>query len=241
MTNNDWKQLLINDITTQYSISRYGDVRNDNTGRILIPFIRPKGYQVVCLSIGGKQYQRLVHRLVAMAFIPNPDNKPWINHKDGVTSFNTWHNLEWSNSSENTAHGQNILHKLGNKLLLIPSTGSETKEFPSFESVMKFLGVRKSAIRRAIRDNAELNGYFIQNLNPEFKCKIISHRAVPCIAYELNDPKNKILFPSKLAAAQYYRLPRIRVCGILSGNSGMRTACGGTISFRYPTTHELTA
>ena len=62
------------------------------------------GYKQVQIMRKGKRYTRYVHRLVAECFIPNPDNLPEINHKDGDKNNNSVDNLEWCNHSENLIH-----------------------------------------------------------------------------------------------------------------------------------------
>lgn len=62
------------------------------------------GYNNVVLSVSGKQYYSDIHVLVAKAFVPNPENKPWVNHKDGNKLNNNKKNLEWVTKSENVIH-----------------------------------------------------------------------------------------------------------------------------------------
>ena len=64
----------------------------------------PDGYLRVSLSVGDKAKLFLVHRLVALAFIPNPEKKPFINHKNGIKQDNRPENLEWATSKENVNH-----------------------------------------------------------------------------------------------------------------------------------------
>lgn len=90
-----------------YSVSSLGEVRNDRTGRLLTPFGAKEWYAGVQLGKGN--YRRL-HRLVAEAFIPNPENKPYVNHKDGDRRNNAANNLEWCTQQENVRHA---FHTLG--------------------------------------------------------------------------------------------------------------------------------
>lgn len=62
------------------------------------------GYYMVDLCTNGKRFNASVHRLVAEAFIPNPDNKPCVNHIDGDKANNCVDNLEWCTHSENQLH-----------------------------------------------------------------------------------------------------------------------------------------
>ena len=72
----------------RYSVNEYGIVKNNETGMILLPTKNKAGYLTVCLYNGKKKTVR-IHRLVAKAFIPNPENKPFINHKNGIKTDNT--------------------------------------------------------------------------------------------------------------------------------------------------------
>lgn len=104
----EWKQ--INNHST-FSISEDGHFRNDITGKILRPTISKTGYWVITIRPNGrkgKSYCLKLHRLVAEAFIANPDNKPHINHKDGNKLNNNFTNLEWVTPKENTTHAIKI-------------------------------------------------------------------------------------------------------------------------------------
>lgn len=63
------------------------------------------GYKFCSLSLNGKTKHKLLHRLVAIAFISNPEGKETVNHKDGDKSNNAVINLEWATRSENVQHG----------------------------------------------------------------------------------------------------------------------------------------
>jgi len=88
-----------------YSVSNYGRIRNDKTGRILKPGKNSCGYFLVVLCKNGIVKTHTIHRLVANAFIPNPENKFTVNHIDGCKTNNHADNLEWNTYSENIQHG----------------------------------------------------------------------------------------------------------------------------------------
>lgn len=74
------------------------------SSKILKPILDEWGYEKVSLSKGGKCVSRKVNRLVAQAFIPNPNNYPQVNHKDGIKTHNYIENLEWCTASQNMKH-----------------------------------------------------------------------------------------------------------------------------------------
>lgn len=90
-----------------YEVSEMGDIRNKKTKRLLKPKVRKSnGYLEVQLFNEGKRTYHYIHRLVANNFIPNPENKPQVNHKDEIKSNNSRFNLEWMTHKENTQYSQ---------------------------------------------------------------------------------------------------------------------------------------
>lgn len=88
-----------------YEVSNLGRVRNKVRGNILYVKINHNGYCVVKLNKDAKRKDFFVHRLVAIAFIPNPENKRTVNHKDEVKTNNHVDNLEWMTTAENNSYG----------------------------------------------------------------------------------------------------------------------------------------
>lgn len=94
-----------------YKVSNDWEVVNIKTGRIIRPFIAWKWYYYVTISVNKVWKNFLVHRLVAIEFIPNPDGKRTVNHKDGNKLNNNDWNLEWSTDSEQWIHRCRVLWK----------------------------------------------------------------------------------------------------------------------------------
>ena len=87
----------------KYWVSSAGNIRK-NTGRILSTPTGKRGYPCVNITIDKKTRLRTVHRLVAEAFILNPENKPEVNHIDGNKLNNSLENIEWVTKQENLSH-----------------------------------------------------------------------------------------------------------------------------------------
>jgi len=119
-----WKNIINYD---NYEVSSFGIVRNKKTGRILTQF-NNGGYYYVGLS-NKKTKSFYVHRLVAEAFIENPENKAHVNHKDknGVNNYLT--NLEWNTPKENNIHKSSGVKQTTNQNLAIWRIDLNTGEY----------------------------------------------------------------------------------------------------------------
>ena len=96
-----WKKILENNKETNYEVSDLGEVRNIKTKKILKGTLCRNEYRTVQLTIEGKPKSKMVHRLVAEAFIPNPDSYNIVDHIDRNKHNNSAKNLRWVNSRIN--------------------------------------------------------------------------------------------------------------------------------------------
>lgn len=127
-----------------YKVSNLGRIKHYE--RLLRPHINKYGYGVVLLYNNGKRKKYLVHRLVAFAFIPNPLNKPQINHINGIKTDNRVENLEWATFSENMLHA----YRTGiiTKEMIATSRAKTKKHIVKMlngKAVAKYLGLQQAA------------------------------------------------------------------------------------------------
>ena len=127
------------------------------------------GYQYVALSLNGKAKSIKVHRLVAEAFIPNPENKPMVNHRNEIKTDNTVENLEWCTASYNNNYGtRNVRmiqnrrsYKLGNHPQAKPVFCEElNKTFDCITRAGEELGICVSSIRSVCKGKLKTAGGF---------------------------------------------------------------------------------
>ena len=150
-----WKDIVgyeglyqVSNLGTVKSLPKYCGVRWDN-GRILKPFTNKDGYLVITLSLNGKLKHFQVHRLVAEAFIPNPDNLHCINHKDLCVANNSVNNLEWCSWLYNNTYetrAKRAAKKNLKPILQYDLKGNFIKEWEGGSVIQKELGYNPTHI-----------------------------------------------------------------------------------------------
>ena len=144
-----------------YQVSTLGRVKNSRSGRILKGGKHKAGYHQVILCKNGKVKYYLVHRLVAQAFIPNPQNKPQVNHIDEDKENNYVENLEWVTIKENLNYGTRNLRasKAVAKTQSIPIICIETGiEYPSTKECAKQMNLNGCNITQVLKGNYKTTG-----------------------------------------------------------------------------------
>ena len=144
-----------------YEIDTFGNVRSLRRNIILKPNIDRKGYYKVGLTKDKKQKYYFIHRLVAFTFLPNPNNYPVINHKDGNPKNNYVENLEWCTQRHNIQHAYDTGLKKGVSAEHKGSNNPKSKL--TEEQVLKILEFKKNKI--SIKE-----AFKILNYNISFSC-----------------------------------------------------------------------
>ena len=167
----EWR--AIKDYEGLYEVSNLGRVRSLNyNGTKRVQLLKPQdqgqGYLQVQLRKNKKRRSYRVHRLVAEAFIPNPNNLPCINHIDQNRSNNRVDNLEWCSYEYNNNYGSHNekISNANSKALKGNQNGAKKvicveldKEFNSMTKAAKFIGCKQPNITAAIKRNGTCGGY----------------------------------------------------------------------------------
>lgn len=138
----DWKKI---EGFPNYSVCEDGRIRNDRRKRLLAGSLDTDGYNQVGLSKYGKVYMKTRHRLVAIAFVPNPNNLPEVNHIDEIKINCHKDNLEWCTPGHNKRHSVSI------HCILIDPNGVEHK----VHGIAKFCrenNLPRSSIQRLVNN-----------------------------------------------------------------------------------------
>ena len=155
------------EIAPDYMISNLGNIISlkGKGFRLLNPTLEPIGYRCVRLRVNGKYINKRIHQLVAIAFIPNPENKSSVNHIDANKSNNNVTNLEWCTQQENICHAFSLglISRKKGKFSLISGAQNygarkvvDTKTGEIFDTVTEAAEINN--IKRATLSNM-LNNY----------------------------------------------------------------------------------
>lgn len=141
-----------------YQISNTGKVKGLKRNKVLKLILQRSGYYYVDLQ----RKRRLVHRLVAEAFIDNPDNLPEVNHKDEDKVNNSVENLEWCDSKYNANYGTR--NKRRGKPIQCIETG---KIYWGIREMERQIGIKHNNIAKAIKNGTRAGGYHWQYVDLE--------------------------------------------------------------------------
>ena len=157
-----WRKISRN---SNYGVNEAGEIYSFRQNKILSPKRNHDGYLRIQLWNKGQCEFVGIHRLVAEAFIPNPENKPFVNHIDGDKRNNSVSNLEWCTQKENIAHAweTGLSHRrkntAGMRIAQFTKDGRFLREFPSQMEVERELGINHVNVSYAIRHHGTAGGF----------------------------------------------------------------------------------
>ena len=149
----EWKPIrdapnyLISNLGRVKSLER--DYKYGTHKDMFLKFSDRRGYEKVTLTVNGKRRYLAVHRLVAEAFVPNPNGYPCVNHRDENRKNNQATNLEWCTYRYNSNYGdcrKKISAKVSRKVEQLTKNGQSIRTWDSMTSAAKALGIQLSQI-----------------------------------------------------------------------------------------------
>lgn len=146
-----------------YEVNEFGVVRNAKTHYVTTQRMNRNGYLYVQLKDGEKNHCCLVHRLVAEAFIPNPEGLPLVNHIDECCVHNSADNLEWITYKGNSNHGtrnERIVRERKIPVIAFDDNGKTCLRYPSRYDASRDLGVSEHAVRAAMKNHNRCKQFY---------------------------------------------------------------------------------
>lgn len=210
-----WKE--IDGFEELYAVSTKGNVKNIKTGRILIGWYNNDGYRMITLK--GKTYY--AHRLVALAFLDNPNNLPQVDHRDEKKDNNDISNLRWVTASQNQRHSA---HNKSCKIKQLTKDGNLIRIWDSSMQIERELGYNNGAIINVLKGRQNYAfGFQWQYVNPNSQ-RIMNR---PVVVYKGSEQIGE--FASAVKASEALGLKYCSVNDCLKG----RKATNKGYTFKY--------
>ena len=155
-----------------YSVSNFGNVRNNLTGKVLKPGLCTNGYELISLCKDGKKKTYRIHKIVGNIFLDNPHNKRCIDHKDGNKRNNNVNNLRWTTHSENNINQKlNIKNKSNFKGVCFYKQSNKWKAYIKNHFIGYFDNI-EDAIAARVKKSTELFGEYQNKCEKEININI---------------------------------------------------------------------
>lgn len=197
LKNEEWRDIPLAELKGRYQVSDLGRVRSLdyyshinhwfrlNKGRIRKTVTGKDGYVRIVIIYEGKSISYLIHRLVALAFVenPNPEEYDVVNHRDETRNNNRSKNLEWCTQKYNTNYGSAIgrsyekrkktgafdrFRNSGTKPVRATLPDGNVLDFKSMGSAAKHFGINHACLSYHLNENSRFNNEYLNNVKFEF-------------------------------------------------------------------------